>query len=198
MKKIYIALFIILFGASSGFSQAFWTVSYDIGLPVGEFADFIPKASFRGFSINGNGYLTDNITLGGTFHWSGYYEHLDRDTYQLEDGALTSEIWKKTYFSVFTFNARYMFKPEGSISPYVGLGMGPYHVEQSTQAGAYISTSKNWKFGLTPDAGVFLPFGGSDWGLNVRATYNAVFYNLNDINTLSYFHFSVGVGWYAW
>lgn len=198
MKKLYITLVVVLMGASSAFSQAFWTVSYDIGVPIGEFGKFMGEPSFRGFSVNGNGYLTDNITLGGTFHWSGFYEHLDRDTYQLDDGALTSEIWKKAYFSTLTFNARYMFKPEGAIQPYVGLGMGGYHVEQSTQAGKYISTSKNWKFGLTPDAGVYFPFGVSDWGLNVKATYNAIFYNVNDINTLSYLYFSVGVGIYAW
>jgi outer membrane protein W len=198
MKRLYIAFVIIIFGATSAFSQAFWTVSYDIGLPMGEFADFIGKPSFRGFTVNGNGYLTDNITLGGTFHWSGYYEHLDRDTYPVDQGHLTSEIWKKAYFVPLTFNARYMFKPEASVQPYLGLGLGAYHVEQSTQAGLYQSTQKNWKFGLAPDAGVYFPFGVSDWGLTVKATYNAIFYNVADINTLSYIYFSVGIGIYAW
>ena len=156
------------------------------------------KSSFRGFSVNGNGYLTDNITLGGTFHWSGYYEHLNRDTYPVENGDLTSEIWKKVYFAPLTFNARYMIKPEGPIRPYVGLGMGAYHVEQSIQAGSYQKTHKNWKFGLAPDAGVFIPFGVNDWGLNIKATYNAIFYNVADINTLQNLSFSIGLGFYAW
>ncbi len=198
MKKIYITFLIALFGISSGFSQAFWTVNYDIGVPLGDFSDFISKASFRGFSVNGNAYLTDNVTLGGTFHWSGYYEHFDRTTYPLDDGAVTSEVWKKMYFAPITFNARYIIKPPGAVQPYVGLGMGAYFVEQSTQAGRYITNPKNWKFGLSPDAGVYIPFGISDWGLNIKATYNAIFYNVADINTLSYLYFSVGIGVYSW
>jgi len=66
MKKLYITLVVVLMGASSAFSQAFWTVSYDIGVPIGEFGKFMGEPSFRGFSVNGNGYLTDNITLGRT------------------------------------------------------------------------------------------------------------------------------------
>ena len=198
MKKIYITILIAVFGVSAGFSQGFWTVSYDMGIPVGDFSDFISKTSFRGFSINGNAYFTDNVTLGGTFHWSGFYEHFNRDTYELEDGALTSEIWKKMYFTTFLFNAKYMFKPEGTIQPYIGIGMGPYYIEESTQAGSYISTPKNWKFGLAPDLGIYVPLGMSDWGLNVKATYNSIFYNVGDMNTLSYLYFSVGIGIYSW
>jgi len=198
MKKIYITLILAIFGISGAFSKAFWTINYDMGVPMGAFSDYISKSSFRGFSINGNKYINDNITLGGTYSWSAYREHLPRNTYELDDGALTSEIWKKMYINTFLFNARYMFKPEASLQPYVGLGMGAYHVEQNTQAGRYISIPKNWKFGLAPEVGLFVPIGVSDWGLNVKATYNAIFYNVEDINTLTNLQFSVGVGIYSW
>ncbi|HEC42649.1 MAG TPA: hypothetical protein ENI20_07465 [Bacteroides sp.] len=199
MKKIYIAIIVAMFGVTSAWSQAFWTVNYDMGVPLGDFSEYIGEPSWRGFSINGNGYLTDNILLGGSYHWSGFYEHNQRDTYQRDNGALTSEVWKKMYFSNFLFNASYMFIPEGKFQPYLGIGMGAYHVEQNTQAGRYATVSKNWKFGFSPQAGLYMPFGGfNDWGINVKATYNSIFYNVGDINTLSYLSVSVGIGFYAW
>jgi opacity protein-like surface antigen len=198
MKKIFLILSIAGTATLSTFGQGLWSVSYDMGVPLGDFSDFIAKASFRGFSINGNYFVTDNITVGGTFHWSGYHEHIPRSTYQPEDGSVTGEVWKNMYFVPLLINARYILGAAGQVQPYGGIGMGPCYVEQSTQVGSYADSPRNWKFGLAPEAGVFIPFGGRDMGLNLKATYNAVFYNIGDISTLSYLQFSVGFGIYSW
>jgi len=45
MKKIYITLILAVFGISGAFSQAFWTINYDMAVPMGAFSDYISKSS---------------------------------------------------------------------------------------------------------------------------------------------------------
>jgi hypothetical protein len=97
MKKAIIIFALAVFSGTALFAQNVWTVNYDIGLPLGSMADYISKPSFRGFSINGNTYVTDNLSVGGTMHWNAYYEKYPRDTYELPDGAVTSTVWAKMY-----------------------------------------------------------------------------------------------------
>jgi outer membrane protein len=193
MKKAIIVLAMAVIGGSSGFSQNVWTLNYEIGLPVGEMSDFISKTSFRGFSVNGNSYINDNISLGGTFQWNTFYEKYPRDTYELPDGAVTSTVWAKMYVIPLIFNTRYNFMPNGTFQPYAGLGLGAYYIEQETQVGIYIDRPKNWRFGLQPELGLYYPFGMSDFGIFARAAYNHVFYNVGDIKNLGYLSFSVGL-----
>jgi hypothetical protein len=169
-----------------------------MGIPLGEFSDFISEPGWRGFSIRGNGYLNDKLLLGGSYHWSGFREYNPRQTYEFDGGAVTGEIWKKAYFNNFNFNVTYMFMPEAAVQPYAGAGMGAYHIEQSTQLGKYASIPKNWKFGMAPTAGVYIPIGMADWGFSIQATYNHIFYNIGNINNLGYFSISAGIGIYAW
>ncbi len=97
--------------------------------------DYVSKTSWRGFSINGQSYITDKVTLGGTMQWNAFYEKYPRDTYELPDGAVTSTVWAKMYVMPLLVNARYNFKPEGTFRPYVGLGTGAYYIQQETQVG---------------------------------------------------------------
>ena len=200
MKKAIIILALAVLGGTSAFSQNVWTINYDIGLPLGAMTDYISKTSFRGFSINGNAYVTDKVSLGGTFQWNTFYEKYTRDTYELADGAITSTVWAKMYTMPLLFNARYNFKPEGTIRPYVGLGTGAYYIQQESQVGMFIENLKNWRFGLAPEAGLYYPLGMSDLGLHAKVTYNYVFYNnVRPINNdLGYLNFSIGLSFHSW
>jgi hypothetical protein len=126
MKKAIIILAFAVFGGTIALSQNIWTVNYDIGIPLGGMTDYTSKTSFRGFSVNGNSYISDKVTLGGTFQWNAFYEKYPRDTYQLPDGAINSTVWAKLYVMPLLVNARYNFKPEGTFRPYVGLGTEAY------------------------------------------------------------------------
>lgn len=192
MKKILytVALFFVTFSAAH--SQNIWSINYDVGFPVGDLSDYVSKPSWRGFGVSGASYITDNINIGGTFVWSGYYDKNDRTTYSEPGTDLTSAVWKYMYVTTLSFDVNYSFMPGGAIQPYAGFGMGPYYVQQETQAGRYLIVDKNWKFALAPQIGVNMPFGASDWGLHVRARYNNVFYNVNDMKNLSNISVSVG------
>ncbi len=200
MRKAIVILAFALSGGTIAFSQNIWTVNYDIGLPLGGMTDYISKASFRGFSINGNAYISDKVTLGGTFRWNTFYEKYPRDTYQLPDGAITSTVWAKLYIMPLLVNARYNFKPEGTFRPYVGLAAGPYYIQQETQVGLYSDNLHNWRFGLSPEAGLYYPFGLSDLALHLKVSYDYIFYkNVRPVDAdLMYPNFSIGLAFFSW
>jgi outer membrane protein len=199
MRKAIIIIVLAVFSGTAGFAQNIWTINYDIGIPMGEMGDFISKTSWRGFSINGQSYISDKITLGGTFQWSAFYEKYPRNTYELPDGAVTSTVWSKMYVMPLLVNARYNFKPEGTFRPYVGLGTGAYYIEQETQVGLYVDSPKNWRFGLAPELGLYYPFGMSDLALHVKVAYNHVFYNVDPIGSnLGFLDISIGLAFFSW
>lgn len=199
MKKAIIILALAVFSGTAVFAQNVWTVNYVVGIPLGETSDYVSKTSWRGFSVNGNAYITDKITLGGTMQWSAFYEKYPRDTYELPDGAVTSTVWSKLYIMPLLVNARYNFKPEGTIRPYLGLGTGAYYIQQETQVGLYTDKKNSWRYGLTPELGLYYPFGMSDMALHVRVAYNQVFYHVNPIGSnLGFLDVSVGLAFFSW
>lgn len=199
MKKAIIILALAVFSGTAAFSQNIWTVNWDIGIPLGGMTDYISKTSLRGFSVNGQSYVTDKVTLGGTMQWNSFYEKYTRDTYTQPDGAITSTVWAKLYVMPLLVNARYNFKPEGTFRPYVGLGTGVYYIQQETQVGMYTDNRNNWRFGLNPELGLYYPFGMSDMALHVRVAYNQVFYNVEPIgSSLGFLDFSIGLAFFSW
>jgi opacity protein-like surface antigen len=199
MKKAIIILALVVFSGTAAFAQNIWTINYDIGIPLGGMTDYISKTSWRGFSINGQSYITDKMTLGGTFQWSAFYEKYPRNTYELPDGAVTSTVWSKMYVMPLLVNARYNFKPEGTFRPYVGLGTGAYYIQQETQVGLYLDSPKNWRFGLAPELGLYYPFGMSDLALHARVAYNHVFYNVDPVgSSLGFLDISIGLAFFSW
>ncbi len=199
MKKSIIILALAVFSGTAAFAQNIWTVNYEVGIPLGEMSNYISKTSWRGFSVNGNTYITDKITLGGTFQWSAFNEKYPRDTYELPDGAVTSTVWAKMYVMPLLVNARYNFKPEGTFRPYVGLGTGAYYIEQETQVGLYVDAPKNWRYGLTPELGLYYPIGMSDLALHARVAYNHVFYNVDPVgSSLGFLDISIGLAFFSW
>ena len=199
MKKATIILALAIISGTAAYSQNVWTVNYEIGLPLGEMTDYISESSFRGFSINGNSYITDKVTAGGSMQWHAFYEKYPRNTYELPDGAVTSTVWAKMYVMPLLVNVRYNFKPEGTFRPYLGLGTGAYYIQQETQVGMYVDQKNNWRFGLTPELGLYYPFGLSDLALHVRVAYNNIFYNVDPIgSTLGFMDFSIGLAFFSW
>jgi outer membrane protein W len=199
MKKAIIILALAVMGGTTLSAQNIWTVNYTVGIPLGEMTDYISEISWRGFSVNGNTYITDKVTLGGTMQWHAFYEKYPRNTYELPDGAITSTVWAKMYAMPLLMNARYNFKPEGTFRPYVGLGLGPYYIQQETQVGIFTDNRNNWRFGLAPELGLYYPLGLSDLALHVRVAYNQVFYNVDPIGSnLGFLDVSVGLAFFSW
>ncbi len=169
-----------------------WTFDYSMGFQTSELKDFISDASFRGFYMDGRGFINDNISIGGGIGWNIFYQDYPRDTYEFPGGAITGQKWNYFFVMPLLVNAHYYFSHQGQIQPRIGLSTGGYYTEKEVQIGNLYVKDHLWKYGITPELEVYLPFGTSEWGLNLAAKYNFIFYNEDKMDMSNYFSLNVG------
>jgi len=198
MKKKNILLttvFAILFGMSS-FAQGggIWNFDWNMGFTMGETNDFISAPSFRGFSIDGRGFVTDNLTVGGIVGWNTFYE---------SKGYVTSEVgnsgaihgYKRRYINALPImiNAHYYFA-QSTVMPYAGFGLGTMYVEDRDFMGIYYVQNEAWHFAIAPELGVVVPFGNGNTGLNANVKYNWAA-KTSDTPSYSFISFNIGISY---
>jgi len=176
IKKIYLAVLITLLSSTAAFSQGsgIWNFQWDMGMGVGETADFVSQYSLRGFALEGRGYVTENITIGGRWAWDIFYENYGWTTEKYNDGQTSVFGYKRHYMNTMPImaTAHYTFNSNKFI-PYIGFGIGTYYIETRDMLGIYYLQEDAWHFGIAPEVGVIIPFGQtSNWGLNLNFRYN--------------------------
>lgn len=191
-RSILTIVFIVMFSVSS-FSQGggVWNFTWDIGFPVGSTADFVSKASLRGFAVEGRGYVTDRLLVGGRAGWNTFYENLGWQTNDINE-TTTIHGYKRKYINAIPLmvTGHYEFG-NGMVLPYIGLGIGTYYIESRDYLGQYYVQGKAWQFGVYPEVGIVVPFGSSNTGLNVNAKYN---YAAKTKDTSEQSWISLGIG----
>lgn len=175
MKKkniIFTAIFFSLLSFSA-FSQGggIWNFNWNTGFPLGSTKDFVSNPSGRGFSIEGRGFVTDQITIGGLAGWNVFYDEIGWTTEV--SGTTTVHGFKKRYLNVLPLmvTGHYYFST-GAVQPYIGAGLGTIYMETKDYMGIYYDRGEDWHFGFAPEAGVVFPFGSSNTGVNINFKYN--------------------------
>lgn len=195
-KILLIGIFLMLFGVSSfGQGGGFWNFNWNMGFPMGtESTDFIDQPSFRGFSIEGRGFVTNTITVGGIAGWNVFYENFGWTTEYLENNK-TLYGYKRRSLNIMPLmvTAHYYFL-QGSVQPYIGAGLGTYYIESRDMMGIYYLQDKGWHFGLAPEVGVVMPFGSSNAGINVNFKYNLAA-KTKDYDGYSWLGINVGISY---
>ncbi|MEN8249273.1 MAG: outer membrane beta-barrel protein [Bacteroidota bacterium] len=200
MKKI---LFIIALAVSStSFAQrSIWTFSYPISFAVGEQADFIANTSFRGFGIDGRSFITDNISVGGSWSWEVFNE-IKRDLpptqVTIEDvdnviGHISGTQYRYLNTMPLMVNGHFYLGENGSVRPYFGLSLGTSYVEERTDIGMVSLVTDKWRFAFQPEIGAFIPFGLSEGGANIAAKFRYSTKAGEGTIPVSFFTLSVGL-----
>jgi len=174
LNKIFLTAIFIVTMSFSSFSQGggIWNFQWVIGFPVGETNEFLDQTSFRGFGIEGRGYVSDRITVGGRVAWQTFYKDFGEVTQSSDNVTVTG--FQRKYINTIpiTVNAHYYFG-YGMVLPYIGVGIGPYWIEARNYMGIYYVQEKAWHFGVVPEIGVVVPFGSnSNVGFNAAVKYN--------------------------
>lgn len=172
-NKIFLTgIFVVLISFSSmAQGGGIWNFNWNMGFPMGTTKDFIGNPSFRGFSLEGRGFVTDRITVGGIGAWSVFYENFE---WILNENNTTKTYgYNRKYLNVMPLmvTAHYYFS-QGQIQPYIGTGIGPYYIESRDFMGIYYVQGKEWHFGIAPEVGIIMPFGSSNAGVNINFKYN--------------------------
>ena len=180
------------------YDKGMFTLGYNMGITTGSTTDFIDQGSFRNFSVEGAGFVKGGFAIGGRISYDNFYQDYGRSTWSNGTGSdITAN--KYNYLNSMNLQATfsYYFNRGGIIQPYVGMGIGTAYLEKRTEYGMLYdgdATSNSWNFSLTPEAGVYIPFGvESDWGATVRVQYNHIFFNDIDVSGVNYLNFGVGI-----
>ena len=199
MKKILLITFIIGgFAINTNAQSSYWTFSWPISMGIGETNEYIAKTSFRGFAISGESFLTDNISIGGEWSWE-VFDEIKRDLPPREvsvngtPGNISGTEYRYINTIPIFVNSHYFAGQNGSVRPYVGLGIGTVYVDQRTDIGFVTLQSKKWRFGVQPEVGVFIPFGLTGTGVSLKAKYRYAT-KVSDSEAISMVSFGIGFG----
>lgn len=108
--------------------------------------DYLDNFSFLGFTVDGQYFVTDNVSVGGEFQWISYYQYKPRATYERPQGAVTSDIYNYIYQVPLMVTARYHFTGNERILPYMGISAGAMASETSTYFSVYEINDNRWGF----------------------------------------------------
>ncbi len=199
MKKIFISTLIIVgFAINSNAQTSYWTFSWPISMGIGSTNEYIAKTSFRGISITGASFITDNISIGGEWSWE-VFDEIKRDLppREITTDGVSGNISGTEYRYLNTIpifvNAHYYLGENGAFRPYAGLGIGTVYVDQRTDIGFVSIQSKTWRFGVQPEVGVFIPMGLSGVGVSLKAKYRYAT-QVSEAEAVNMFSFGIGFG----
>lgn len=193
MKYILTLLAAILISGVS-YSQGIYILDYTMSFGVGETGDYINKASFRGFTFEGREFVSENVSLGGVFTWSTFYEKLTDESFTEDDMTITGTQYRYLNAFPILFQAHYYLSTEDD-KPwiYLGCGTGAYKMIQRTDVGIWTLEDNKWHFGVSPEVGLYYPISGST-GINISLKYNYVL-KTSETMDYSWFGLNVGIAW---
>lgn len=193
--KYLLSTFIALLIAGATYSQtSLYSMDYTMSFGVGETAEYIGSPSFRGFTFEGRGFVTDELSLGGLFTWSTFYEKLGGATFTQDQTTLTGTQYRYLNAYPILFQAHYYLGTD-PYEPrmYMGGGLGAYKMVQRTNVGVWSIENNYWHFGISPEVGVLFPVSMTT-SLNVSFRYHYVVKTKNSPD-YSWFGLSLGIAW---
>jgi hypothetical protein len=212
MKKS--AIVIIFVFLALGFTQAqentsmvnkprsFYTFSWNMTFPMGDFHDWIGDAGLAGFDIGGRYLLVKGLAVGFNVSWNRVEGEYDNETYTIPDQgfAITATNYRFTWMVPFQAVVAYHFLPDKLISPYVGLGIGGDYMEHHLMIQEYDMYEDRWDFSLNPEVGALVKFGNfSNWGaivsLGYKWTTNKIEFYQTTSDNLSMLNLKVGIAY---
>lgn len=169
-------------------------VSWDISLPSGSSTNFVDETSIRGGQFDFRSFYRSNISTGLTVGWNAYQEYTPRSTYQIENGAITTDLTKYVYTLPILLNLHYYYPLNEYVRPYVGGGIGTMYSEREIFFNVYSISESKWGFAVRPEVGILFPFGSSGLGALVSADYLLATNDSDEVavNSTNSFNFKVG------
>jgi hypothetical protein len=173
--------------------KAIASIDYSVGFASGSLNKYIPNKTFDGFQCHWRYFIKRNISLGFRTGYNNFKTTLPRDVYETDRGTVSAV--QTRYFSSAPFipTAYYYMRSLHYVMPYVGGGLGPYFLRYEKYFGVVPDRQTSIRFGLSPEAGIVIPFKNSGLGLILTGRYNQVFYSRNEISNLNYFETAVSL-----
>lgn len=198
-SKVLFALAALLFCTVAGAQikgKTAFNIQWNAGLPMGSLKDAVSNTSLRGFKAGILYAVDDQLAVGLGTGFQDFYQKYPRALCKLTDGSDLSAVRS---FSIQTVpilaEAKWSFKPDAPVQPYVALGIGGNLISYKEYAGEF-SLEQTTKFGFAarPDVGIYIPFRkGGESGFTAGASYNIMPFKTGAVTNLNYVGIHAGV-----
>ena len=169
-------------------------VNYTMANPSGSLKDYVEEASWRGWTANLLYGISDKLAVGLGLGFHDFYQKYPRAVYQLQEGGEISAVLTNSLQTIPVLAAvQYKLVSEGALQPYIGAGIGGNFIIYNQYIGECSNSQSNFGFTVRPEAGVYIPFGKRDFGININGIYNYMPYNKNGLDNLNSWGVGAGV-----
>ncbi len=171
-------------------------LSYQTALPMGELSDVVGNFSGRGFGLEYQYLIDDELAIGLKLGWNVFQDvGPDNGLYETESNGADVTIRGKRYsyvnaIPIMANVTYYVGTDDLDVRPLFSLGVGGMVIEDRVDIGLFTSTAKNFHFGLSPKIGVDIPAGSVS--IVPSITYNFA-PPAKDSITYSYLGFNLGI-----
>lgn len=192
MKKIFSLLLLPVICSQGINAQSSFTMSYPIGIPMGDLSDYIGAVSYRGINLEFNRRIKDNLEVGLETGWNVFYEKQAEKVYTDGTASISGVQFRYTNAVPIIAGAKFIKSISGKpMTPYIGVGLGTLYVDRSTDFGLYRITIDAWQFCIRPELG-FIYKAERGVGFFVGGKYYAAF-GTDDLDGQSYLTINIGV-----
>jgi hypothetical protein len=163
MKTKYILTGILLLMAFFAEAQEnYFYFNWNGNIPLSS-KEFIDNTSARGAKVGYRNFFGRNrrLSAGIDFNWAQYDEYKPKETFENENGAITTDYFNYIYSYGLTASSQYYF-PLGEkerFFPYVGLGLGANYNDYRVYYNIYTDTDTSVGFLARPEAGILVRLG---------------------------------------
>jgi hypothetical protein len=171
-------------------------INYSVGVPTGNFREYIGSTSFRGWNASITYRLNEQIGIGATTGFQDFYEKIDRAVYKDADGSDISAVVTNSIQTIpllATVQYTLLTGQGQTLQPYIGLGVGANLIMHSQFLGQFADDDNKLKLAARPELGLFIPLKkDSEAGVNIAGAFNFMPYNHNNLKNLNTWGISLG------
>lgn len=196
MKKIIVLMiFGALLGTTKSFGQqdSYMSVQYSVSFGMGDMADYVSKASWRGILVEYRGYVNSQVFAGFDVGWNVFYEKKDYDTYTQGTESLSGIQYRYQNQVPILATVDYLIKNDGALRPYVGLGIGTMYSERATDMNLYRLKQNSWQFAVKGEVGMLYEVSYSSSIKLAVKYYNG--FKTGKMDNQGYLSINLGMAW---
>jgi hypothetical protein len=196
MKTIKIVVVFVIMGITSQAQQGSLRLNfnYTVASPTSSFKGFVEEASWRGWTTNLLYGITDKLSVGLGLGFHDFYQKYPRAVYDLQEGGEISAVITNSLQTIPVLAAvQYNFMPQAAVQPYVGAGIGGNFIIYNQYLGEFSNARNDIGFAVRPEAGVYIPVGKRDFGININGVYNYMPYSKNGLENINSWGIGAGV-----
>lgn len=145
-------LVLVVASAQAQIAESGFHINWTISKP--SYTDFVSKTSTRGVRFGFTKFINEKFGAGIEGGFNVLDDYVPRQTYQLENGAITTDIFNYMYNYTLMANGQYYFKKSGLFVPYAALHAGIIFTEYTQFYNAYSSSNNKTGAVVRPELGV--------------------------------------------